>query len=30
MYDNYGTQKPLKGARVVIGFRGFFGSISGS
>ena len=29
LYDNYGTQKPLKGARVAIGYHGWVGSVSG-
>ena len=28
LYENYGTQKPLKGARVAIGFHGFIGTMS--
>ena len=28
LYENYGTQKPLKGARVAVGFHGFIGTMS--
>lgn len=30
MFNNYGEQKPLEGARVSIGFEGFFGGVSNS
>ena len=28
LYNHYGTQKPLKSARVAVGFHGFIGTMS--